>query len=471
MDKNSNKIVNAIVWLHRKIHSEKGRALIARYYPSIESYFNGSKIANYLDVAEWFYGVSKNLGVAEDALAEDIAEMEAAGSQELPAMSTRLPKRDFDDYAEIIRSRMHKIQHQGRIGTCAAHTHENMLQGVQRNQVAVGDGNINRESFHIDINFLYRNYRFAGQRPGQDTGTYVGRQIQAIINEGLLVRVTEPILNRKYLKELDESKVFDGSNEMMRIFPYESVEMITNNLDAFERKMASIDVSQYAVQLSTDVFRPGYWGVDLITRIFGKLSGRHSVGIVAEKIDGESVCVLYSKDKRLTDPRVCYMMDSGDGKLKPVSFDFLKKANVFLRVVKLRANATDVVAPSEKRNVVAPKKQVIVNPNVVARIEPFAATRNNQGGPAVVEVQRFLNWWRDEYADSIIRETGSNMLPLEVNGKYNAYVTVGVDKFSKWSKARNLGTFGSVSESQLMQWNGKYWGQRCIAVAKMLLNK
>ena len=119
MDKNSNKIVNAIVWLHRKIHSEKGRALIARYYPSIESYFNGSKIANYLDVAEWFYGVSKNLGVAEDALAEDIAEMEAAGSQELPAMSTRLPKRDFDDYAEIIRSRMHKIQHQGRIGTCA----------------------------------------------------------------------------------------------------------------------------------------------------------------------------------------------------------------------------------------------------------------------------------------------------------------------------------------------------------------
>lgn len=367
------EILKTITGISKFLHSEMGKKYIAIFWPEVKKRLSarglGRLAANitfvYKKIDEKVYD---NPGVVD----EQTVVIEAEAAEQEAVMNnnyTEVPR--FVDvwskYESIIDGVL-KPMHQKSIGTCGIHTIQNMV-----NQIIIERGL--EEVIELDISLMYRDYRHQ-RGNGVDSGTVMEYLFRKLIEDGIPVRTTKVITNRKHLLALDQNKTIEAGRQF-RLFIFDSIVSRGYTIEKMAQDFEKYSTEGHKVQASLDVYRhksrsKSLWWRLIVDWVDGMYkTGRHSTAVLFATINGEKLGVMEHEGER-----GYISLDSGDGYVKFMKESYLKKARWNYRIVKLKESfLTDL--PSN----------IVVNP------EDVLATRvikYGQRSSDVMVLQKYL---------------------------------------------------------------------------------
>jgi len=223
-----------------------------------------------------------------------------------------------------IKKLVGNVQHQGKIGTCVPWTVHNICQQYARERGLDG--------MSVGITPVYSDLRLSKVSAGADSGSDVKFMFKSLADRGVPQETVPHIFNRKDLLEIDKDESIDSCWDITSDILGDIVDTGAD-MERLAYKLDRLNPQLYKVQLSLDVYRPNFWQkiYSLLPLPRKSKSGRHSVAAVFMDDNGKTVGVCEEKGST-----GIWVMDSGDGIPKFLSFDFLHGANAVWRIVKMK---------------------------------------------------------------------------------------------------------------------------------------
>lgn len=300
------------------------------YYPMIERRLASKRgLKRMLQKATGVWLFIDKSGLLDTGFVKDPQE-EAVLESVIPETSTYTETKSLDAvWAKFPFKKLLQPKNQGNIGTCAVWTIQNLV-----NQIIAERGL--KDVIELDISLMYRDYRWK-RGSGEDSGTVVNYLLDQLIKDGVPLRTTQPITNRKDLLALDQDKTIEAGRQF-RMHIIESYGAPQAGFEKLMQVMGSTDTFTNKIQISLDVYRhktkAHYWWNWVVDWVNGMYyTGRHSLMALFMTVNGEKIAGLNNKGKR-----GILAVDSGDGEFKFITEDYLSKANLTFRVIKVKGN-------------------------------------------------------------------------------------------------------------------------------------